>query len=380
LSRIEAILARLHGLHPRLIDLSLDRLEVLLAKLGHPEQKLPPVIHIAGTNGKGSSCAFVRAIAEAAGYRVHVYTSPHLVRFNERIRVAGEPVSDPALVWALDEVERANGGAPITVFEVITAAAFQLFAATPAELAVLEVGLGGRGDATNVIARPVASAITSISLDHRELLGDTLSAIAREKAGIVKPAVPVAIGAQEPEALAVLLDCARASGAPVRLRGREWDIGPGTRQAGADGARAGFDYRDGCGVLALPPPALAGDHQYDNAGIAIAALRAACPGLPTAAIEAGVARASWPARLERLSGALARCLPDGVELWLDGGHNPGAARALATELRHWADRPVHLVVGMKQTKEPAASLGPLLGLAASVWAVAEDGQHLALPV
>lgn len=354
---------------------------MLLAKLGHPERALPPVVHVAGTNGKGSTCAFARAIAEAAGLRVHVYTSPHLVRFNERIRIAGELVSDQALAQALEEVESANAGAPITVFEVITAAAFQLFRATPAELCVLEVGLGGRGDATNVIARPAASAITSISLDHREMLGDTLGLIAREKAGILKPSVPVAIGTQEPEALRVLLDCARAIGAPVELRGREWDVTPLPGcDDGAGGTCQRLRYQDRGGVIALPPPALIGDHQYDNAGIAIAALRAAVPFIPPAAIAAGVARASWPARLDRLSGALARCLPSGWELWLDGGHNPGAARALASALRHWADRPVHLVVGMKQAKDPAAFLRPLLAHAASVWAVAEDGQHLALPV
>ena len=195
-ARIEGIVARLHGLHPRLIDLSLDRLRDLLAKLDHPERRLPPVVHVAGTNGKGSTCAFLRAMAEAAGQRVHVYTSPHLVRFNERIRIAGELVSDEALAAALEHVEQVNAGAAITVFEVITAVAFHLFAQTPADLCVLEVGLGGRGDATNVIDRPAACAITSISLDHREMLGETLPLIAAEKAGIMKPDVPVAIGAQ----------------------------------------------------------------------------------------------------------------------------------------------------------------------------------------
>ncbi|MEO9189688.1 MAG: Mur ligase family protein, partial [Acetobacteraceae bacterium] len=196
-SRIDAVVARLHGLYPRLIDLSLDRLRDLLAKLGSPERRLPPVIHVAGTNGKGSTCAFLRAIAESAGLRVHVYTSPHLVRFNERIRLAGRLVDDAALAEALETVERVNAGAPITVFEVITAVALYLFASVPADLCVLEVGLGGRGDATNVVDHPVSCAITSISLDHRDLLGDTLGAIAAEKAGIVKPGVPVAIGAQE---------------------------------------------------------------------------------------------------------------------------------------------------------------------------------------
>jgi dihydrofolate synthase / folylpolyglutamate synthase len=223
-ARIDGIIARLHGLHPRLIDLSLERLQVLLAKLDHPEQRLPPVIHVGGTNGKGSTCAFVRAMAEAAGQRVHVYTSPHLVRFNERFRIAGKLVSDEALEDAFEHVERVNAGTAITVFEVMTAVAFHLFALTPADICVLEVGLGGRGDATNVIARPAACAITSISLDHREMLGDTLALIAAEKAGIMKPGVPVAIGEQPAEVLDVLLATAEGVGAPVLLRGRDWQI------------------------------------------------------------------------------------------------------------------------------------------------------------
>src|SRR6267154_1350518 len=224
MARIDGIVARLHGLHPRLIDLSLDRLLVLLGKLGNPEQRLPPIIHVGGTNGKGSTCAFLRAMGEAAGMRVHVYTSPHLVRFNERIRVASEIVSDADLVDAMEEVERVNDGAPITVFEVITAAAFHLFAASPAELCVLEVGLGGRGDATNVIPPPAACAITSISLDHRELLGPTLDVIAREKAGIMKPGIPLATGAQPDEVIAVLAAEAKQTGTPLLKRGRDWSI------------------------------------------------------------------------------------------------------------------------------------------------------------
>jgi dihydrofolate synthase/folylpolyglutamate synthase len=365
--RIDALIARLHGLHPRLIDLSLDRLIALLAKLGAPERHLPPVIHVAGTNGKGSTCAFLRAMAEAAGLRVHVYTSPHLVRFNERFRVAGNLVSDTLLAATLEEVEQVNAGAPITVFEVITAVAFVLFARTRADLCVLETGLGGRGDATNVIARPAATAITSISLDHREMLGDTLAAIAAEKAGIMKPGVPVAIGAQPEAAQRVLLAHAADRGAPVLLRGRDWEIAAGR-------------YRDAAGALDLPTPALPGLYQWDNAGIALAALRAAGLGVPDRALAAGVGHAEWPARLQRLGGALAALLPPGWELWLDGGHNPGAGEALAGQLAAWADRPVHLVVGMKQAKDTAEFLRPLLGHAASVWAVAEPEQHLALPV
>jgi dihydrofolate synthase/folylpolyglutamate synthase len=370
-ARIEGIVARLHGLHPRLIDLSLERLETLLDKLGHPERKLPPVIHVAGTNGKGSTCAFLRAMAEAAGLRVHVYTSPHLVRFNERIRIASELVSDAALADALEHVERVNAAAPITVFEVITAVAFHLFAQAPAELCVLEVGLGGRGDATNVIARPAACAITSISLDHRELLGDTLELIAGEKAGIMKRDVPVAIGAQPDTVVAVLLEAAARIGAPVRLRDRDWTVAP---------EMTGFRYTDGTGALALPAPSLPGSHQYDNAGIAIAALRACGLAVNDAAITAGIAAAEWPARLQRLRGRLARTLPPDWELWLDGGHNPGAGEVLGAHLATWADRPVHLIVGMKDSKDAAGFLRPLLPRATTLWAVAEPGQHSALPV
>ena len=370
-SRIEGIVARLHGLHPVLIDLTMDRLYRLLADLGHPEARLPPIVHVAGTNGKGSTCAFLRAIAEADGKRVHVYTSPHLVRFNERIRLAGDLVSDDALADALAHVEAVNAGAPITIFEVITATALHLFAEAPADLCVLEVGLGGRGDATNVITRPAASAITAISLDHREMLGDTLAAIAAEKAGIIKPGVPVAIGAQEPAAMAVLEDAATCLGAPLFRQGREWSIAPE-----GDGLR----YRDAAGSIALPRPALPGAHQWQNAGIAIAALRAAGLAPGKAALAGGLTRAEWPARMQRLSGRLAALLPPDWELWLDGGHNPGAGVVLGTHLAGWTDRPTHLVVGMKQAKDTAEFLRPLLDHAASLWAVAEPGQHLALPV
>ena len=265
-ARIEGIVARLHGLHPRLIDLSLGRLRDLLAKLGHPERRLPPVIHVAGTNGKGSTCAFLRAMAEAAGQRVHVYTSPHLVRFNERIRVAGELVSDDALAAALEHVERVNAGAAITVFEVITAVAFHLFAQTPADLCVLEVGLGGRGDATNVIDRPAACAITSISLDHRELLGDTLAA---DRGGEGRHHEARACRWRSARSRPRCATCCwrrpRASARRCMLRGRDWRVDAGR-------------YSDAHGMLDLPPPSLPGAFQLDNAGIAIAALRAS--GLP----------------------------------------------------------------------------------------------------
>jgi len=366
--RIEPIIDRLHSLHPRLIDLSLDRLRRLLEQLGHPEQRLPPIVHVAGTNGKGSTCAFLRAMGEAAGWRVHVYTSPHLVRFNERFRIAGRLVSDADLAETLERLEVVNAGAPITVFEVITAAAFDLFARTPADLCVLEVGLGGRGDATNVIT-PAACAITSISMDHRDLLGDTIEAIAAEKAGIVKPGIPVVTGVQAPEVLQVLDAAAARVGTRLLARGRDWDIAE---------APSGLRFTDGAGAVNLPRPSLPGAHQVDNAGVAVAALRAAFSVPETA--YAGLARAEWPARLERLRGRLAALLPPGWELWLDGGHNPGAGIALADTLRDWTDRPLHLVVGMKQSKDAAEFLRPLLPLAAGLWAVQEPHQHLALPV
>lgn len=364
--RIEPIIDRLHSLHPRLIDLSLDRLRRLLVALGHPEERLPPIIHVAGTNGKGSTCAFMRALAEAAGSRVHVYTSPHLVRFNERFRIAGQLVSDTELAATLERLEAENDGQSITVFEVITAAAFQMFAAHPAELCILEVGLGGRGDATNVVT-PRACAITSISLDHREMLGDTLEAIAAEKAGIMKPGVPVVTGAQDPAILAVFQAVADHVGTTLAARFRDWDIAPE-----GDGLR----FTDAVGTLDLPQPSLPGPHQIDNAGIAIAALRAA----GAAFAPAGLAAAEWPGRLQRLTGRLAAMLPPQTELWLDGGHNPGAGQALATALASWRDRPLHLIVGMKRSKDAAEFLRPLLPLATSVWAVQEPHQHDALTV
>ncbi|WP_419899861.1 bifunctional folylpolyglutamate synthase/dihydrofolate synthase [Roseomonas sp. USHLN139] len=372
MSRSEAIIDRLHGLHPKLIDLSLERLQRLLAALDHPERRLPPVVHVAGTNGKGSTCAFLRAIAEAAGQRVHVYTSPHLVRFHERVRLAGSLVSEEALTAALEDVEAANQGQPITVFEVTTAVALLLFSRVPADLLVLEVGLGGRFDATNVVEQPAACAITSISMDHTDFLGDSLAGIAGEKAGILKRGSPAATGLQEAEALMVLEAEAARLGITLAVRNQEWT---------ASLTETGMRYADPGGVMELPRPALPGPHQADNAGIAIAALRSwNPPWLTEAAIAAGLTTAQWPARLQRLHGDLAALLPPGWELWLDGGHNAGAGQALAEHLPGWADRPRHLVVGMKQGKASAAFLSPLLGLADSVWAVAEPGQHLAMPV
>ena len=369
--RFDDLVARLHALHPRLIDLTLDRLRRLLDRLGNPERRLPPTIHVAGTNGKGSVCAFLRAIGEAAGLRVHVFTSPHLVSFNERIRIAGGLVTDAELADVLEAIERINAGEAITVFETITAAALTLFARHPAELCVLEVGLGGRGDATNVIPAPAAAAITSISLDHREFLGDTLALIAAEKAGIVKPGAPAVTGCQPADVLSVLQEAADRHGVRLLARDRDFSIEPTI-----DGLR----YADESGGIDLPRPSLAGAHQFDNAGIAIAALRAGRFSFPVEDFCRGIAAARWPARLQRLHGALAAMLPSGAELWLDGGHNPGAGVALGAHLAGWRDRPTDLVVGMKQTKDAAAFLAPLLGHARRVWAVAEPGQHMAFPI
>lgn len=370
----DALIARFLALHPKTIDLSLGRIQRLLAQLGHPERRLPPVIHVAGTNGKGSTCAFLRAIAEAAGQRVHVYTSPHLVRFHERIRLAGELVSEEALTEALEHVERVNAGQPITVFEVTTAVALHLFANVPADVMVLEVGLGGRFDATNVVDRPAATAITSISMDHMEFLGDTLGHIAYEKAGIIKPGVPCVTGAQSPEALEVIRRVAAELGSALHARGAGWDV--------ARKPDGGLHWRDATLSLDLPPPSLEGPHQADNAGIAIAALRAWNPSwLTPEAIGRGITRAEWPARMQRLTGRLAAMMPPGWELWLDGGHNAGAGVVIGQHLAQvFADRPVHLVVGMKGTKQAAEFLKPIIPHAASLWAVQEPGQHLAMPI
>jgi dihydrofolate synthase/folylpolyglutamate synthase len=373
-SRSEEIIDRLHGLHPKLIDLSLERLQRCLAALDHPERRLPPVVHVAGTNGKGSTCAFLRAIAEAVGLRVHVFTSPHLVSFHERIRLAGELVTEAALIAALEHVEAANAGLPITVFEVTTAVALHLFASVPADLLVLEVGLGGRFDATNVVDRPAATAIASISLDHMDFFGDDISRIAWEKAGIIKPGVPCATGAQPAAALAVIEAEAATQGAPLAARGKAWDM---TRHA--DGT---LTFRDGAGTLDLPRPGLIGPHQADNAGIAIAALRGWNPAwLTEAAIREGVAKAQWPARMQRLTGRLAALLPADWELWLDGGHNAGAGVVLGQHIREsFADRPLHVLVGMKAGKQVPEFLAPIIPAASSLWAVAEPGQHLAMSV
>lgn len=361
----DAILERLSALHPKRIDLSLDRVHCLLAALGHPEARLPPVIHVAGTNGKGSTIAFLRAMLEAAGLRVHVYTSPHLVRFNERVRLAGSLVPDAALMAALERASAANDGAPITLFEITTAAAFLLFAETPADVLLLEVGLGGRLDATNVVDAPAASVITPVSIDHVDFLGSTLDAIAGEKAGIIKRSVPVVVAEQAPEALAVIERAAARARAPLFACGQHWTV---HEEAGR------LVYADEDGLLDLPRPRLVGAHQIANAGLAVATLRAARRfKVPSPALEAGIKGAEWPARMQRLpAGALTARAPEGAELWLDGGHNAGGAAVVAAalaELEERYPRPLVLVTGMLGTKDAAGFFSHFVGLAREVIAV-----------
>ena len=365
---LSAVAARLLALHPKRIDLSLNRIERLLAALDHPERRLPPLIHVAGTNGKGSTIAFARAILEAAGKRVHVYTSPNLVRLNERFRLArtagGSFVDDAELAAALTECETRNGGAPITVFEIETAAAFLLFSSHPADVLLLEVGLGGRLDATNVVDRPLASVITRVSIDHREFLGDTIEQIAAEKAGILKRDVPAIVSSQVREALAVIERQAASVRAPLFIAGENWT---------ATEERGRLVYQDGDGLLDLPAPKLYGRHQFENAGAAIAALRVSGLKLPAAAFEAGMIRVEWPARMQRLSqGRLAALIPPEAELWLDGGHNADGGRAVAAalaDLEERVSRPLVLIVGMLSTKDCAGFLKNFSGLARRVIAV-----------
>jgi dihydrofolate synthase/folylpolyglutamate synthase len=366
---IDSIVTRLTALHPKRIDLSLGRIEQLLAALGSPERKLPPVIHVAGTNGKGSTVAFLRAILEAAGLRVHAYTSPHLVRFNERFRLAGKLVSDEELAAVFEECERANAGAPITVFEITTAAGMLLFSRHPADVLLLEVGLGGRLDATNVIGKPLISVITPVSIDHTDFLGPTLDVIAAEKAGIIKAGVPAIVAAQRHEALAVIEKQAARLGAPLKVAGQDWT---------ATEERGRLVYQDEAGLLDLPAPRLFGRHQFENAGLAIAALRSAGGfKISPAAYEAGMVKAEWPARLHRLSqGRLLELAPPGSELWLDGGHNPDGGRAVAAalaDLEERVSRPLVLIVGMLGTKDCAGFLANFTGLARRMIAVPVPG-------
>jgi len=372
----DAVLDRLTRLHPKVIDLSLGRVERLLERLGHPEARLAPVVHVAGTNGKGSLVAFLRAMLEAAGQRVQVYTSPHLVRFHERIRLSDGLIDEATLIALLERCETVNGPDPITFFEVTTAAAFLAFAEDPADVLLLEVGLGGRLDATNVIDRPRLTAITPIALDHQQFLGPTLEAIAGEKAGIMKPGVTCVVGPQEAATLAVLERHADKTGAPLFVCGRDW-----TFEKSATGLR----YSDANGSRDLPKPALLGAHQIANAALAVAcAARLDGFGLDAAATARGLAEARWPARLQRLiKGPLVDALPaddgrGGWELWLDGGHNPAAGVALAETLKDWHDRPLRLIYGMLDTKVAAGYLEALAPHVAALKAVRIPGEAASL--
>jgi len=364
----DAILARMMALHPKIIDLTLDRVWRLLDALGNPQNDLPPVIHIAGTNGKGSTQAMIRAGLEAAGKTVHAYTSPHLARFHERIRLAGNLISEDHLTAILDECYAANGADPITYFEITTCAALLAMARTPADYTLLEVGLGGRLDATNVIDQPALTIITPISIDHEQYLGDTLAKIAGEKAGIIKRRVPCVVGPQRDEALTVIEAIAARHGAPLLAQGQHWH---------AYSERGRLIFQDETGLLDLPLPNLPGAHQIENAGAALAALRHLHMG--DASYEAAVTHAFWPARMQRLhTGPLIEAAPH-AELWLDGGHNPAAGQALSRHLATLPARPTHLICGMLNTKDIAGYLMPLAAHAASLTALSIPGEANTLP-
>ncbi len=364
----DLILSRMMALHPKIIDLTLDRMWRLLDALGNPQDRLPPVIHIAGTNGKGSTLAMIRAGIEAAGKTCHAYTSPHLARFHERIRLAGDLIAEDHLTAVLDECEAANGGVPITYFEITTCAALLAMSRVEADYTLLEVGLGGRLDATNVIARPALTVITPVSMDHEGFLGDTLAAIAGEKAGIIKRLVPCVVGPQDDAAMDVIEARAARLGAPLLAHGQHWHV---------QQERGRLVYQDEHGLCDLPLPNLPGAHQVENAGIALAALRGL--GLGEAALEGAVTRAEWPARMQRLAwGPLVGAAGD-AELWLDGGHNPAAGHALARHLAGLAPRPTYLVCGMLNTKDVSGYLAPLARVSQGLTAVPIPGEANTLP-
>jgi len=350
-------------MHPKIIDLTLDRTWHLLGALGNPERKLPPVIHIAGTNGKGSTQAMIRAGLEASGKRVHAYTSPHLARFHERIRLAGSLISEVELTEVLDECVRANGNTNITYFEITTVAALLAFSRSQADYTLLEVGLGGQFDATNVIQKPALTIITPVSIDHQQYLGDTLPEIAGEKAGILKRGVMCIVSAQQDAALEVIEAKAARLGAPLLVHGQHWQV---SEEHGR------MVYQDEIGLLDLPLPNLIGAHQVQNAGAAVAALRFLA--VDATACEAAVTGADWPARLQRLrQGPLIEAAGD-CEVWLDGGHNPAAGAALAEALSRLPHRPTHLICGMLNTKDVSGYMRPLSAVARSLLAVSIPGE------
>jgi len=369
-TRSDAVLKRLLALHPKKIDLALDRILRLLAALGNPHLKLPPVIHVAGTNGKGSACAFARAMLEAQGLKVHVHTSPHLVRFHERIRLAGKLISEEALVSLLEEVEQVNQGREITFFEITAAAMFLAFSRYPADVVVLEVGLGGTYDATNVVPNPAMTVIQPVGMDHKEFLGDDLAGIAAEKAGIIKKGSPLVVGPQSEIARDVILRQADRLGVAVFEFGQDFV----SRQE-----HGRMVYEDGTGLLDLPLPKLVGRHQIENAGVAIAALRHAGRDWgQDAAVERGLATVEWPARLQRLhKGPLVEAAPKGAEVWLDGGHNLHGAEAVSramADMEEHGERPLYLICGMLSNKDALGFLRTFNGLARHVVTVAIPGE------
>ena len=368
--RLDLMLRRAHDLHPTEIDLSLGRLERLLGALGSPHLRLPPVFHVAGTNGKGSTCAMLRACLEAEGRRVHVYSSPHLVRFNERIRLAGQLIDDDALIVLLNDVIGRNGEAPITFFELTTAAAFLAFATVEADACIIEVGLGGRMDATNVIPSALVTGIAQLGLDHTQWLGPTILDIAREKSGIARRGVPLVTGRHPAAVTARIAEVAGLAGAKLQIRGQDWDAAVYEGQ---------LHYRDEAGKLALPLPRLTGSHQHDNAALAVAMLRAqtALP-VKDAALRAGMGWVEWPARLQKLeTGPLPALLPAGSSLWVDGGHNPAAGRALAESVRPLLQpgQRLLLVAGMLAAKDAEGFLKSFTGMASALYAVPVPGHE-----
>ena len=373
MSRTDAILKRLTTLYPKFMDLGLDRQWRLLGQLGNPQDRLPPVIHVAGTNAKGSTIAYLRAMLEAAGKRVHVYTSPHLVRFNERVRLAGKLVSTRRINDALEDVERINAGQPITQFEITTSAALKLFAETPADYLLLEVGLGGDFDSTNVIDHPLGTIITPVDFDHQKWLGYTIAEIASHKAGILKRGAPAVIGRQRDEGLAAIERVAARLRVAPFVQGRDYD------SYAQDGR---LIYQDEAGLIDLPPPALIGHHQFDNAGIAVAAVRHFKLPVSEAEIATGLRTVVWPARIQPLKGKLRDMLPPSSELWLDGAHNAHGAAALAVSLEEMnaaRPRPLILIVGMMNTREPADFLAPFVPMAPRVIALTIPGEPNAHP-
>ena len=362
------ILERMMALHPKVMDLTLDRMWRLLQKLGNPQNDLPPVIHIAGTNGKGSTQAMIRAGLEAAGKRVHAYTSPHLARFHERIRLAGTLIDEDRLSMILDECYEKNGGETITYFEITTAAAILAMARTPADYTLLEVGLGGRLDATNVIDKPLLSIITPISIDHEQFLGNTLAKIAGEKAGIIKKMCPVIVAPQPDEALDVIEQTANRNHAPLIAYAQHWQI---------DTERDGLIFHDDNGVVQLPRPNLPGAHQFENAGTAVAALRQL--GFGNEVCEASLTQAHWPARMQKLQSGPVIDIAPNAEIWLDGGHNPAAGRALGHHLSQLPKRPTYLICGMLNTKDIAGYLSPMASHVEKLVAVSIPGELNTLP-